>query len=101
MMFDSVYSFARGLNQFFKSVHNLVELHSANSRMQPQYSSVNPTTTMLNSFASCSNETSWNNGLTLFNYIDSVFNSIFQIMIILIHFLILVNFSWNYRAGYV
>lgn len=71
MMFDSVYSLARGLNQFFKSVHNLVELHSTISRIQ-QYSSVNPATTMLNSFASCSNETSWNNGLTLFNYIDSV-----------------------------
>ncbi|KAH9425801.1 Glutamate receptor ionotropic, kainate 1, partial [Dermatophagoides pteronyssinus] len=76
MMFDSVYAFARGLNQFFKSVHNLAELHSSSATAtltnQRQSSSSSSSITMLNSFASCSNETAWNNGLTLYNYIDSL-----------------------------
>ncbi|KAH9520958.1 Glutamate receptor ionotropic, kainate 1 [Dermatophagoides farinae] len=78
MMFDSVYAFARGLNQFFKSVHNLAELHSAATltatmnQSNRQSASSSSSITMLNSFASCSNETAWNNGLTLYNYIDSV-----------------------------
>ena len=75
MMFDSVYAFARGLNQFFKSVHNLAELHSSSATAtltNQRQSSSSSSITMLNSFASCSNETAWNNGLTLYNYIDSV-----------------------------
>ncbi|UXI21906.1 hypothetical protein NH340_JMT07849, partial [Sarcoptes scabiei] len=67
MMFDSVYALALGLNQFFKSAQNLAELHSSSSS-QERIASFE----MLNSYASCLNESAWNNGLTLFNYIDSL-----------------------------
>lgn len=111
-MFDSVYSFARGLHQFHKNVqYSSTSGTSAVSSLSNQSSSQMDLTLMdlapyppmvapyspyyasslqipspptssnfaqasssqaLTSHASCSNETPWINGLSLYNYIDSV-----------------------------
>lgn len=92
IMFDSVYAFARGLHQFHKSS---TPMQTGLTEMNPGPAAQTSTVAMvaagaiaapppppsvsgkllpipLNTFASCSNETPWTNGLSLYNYIDSV-----------------------------